>query len=75
MVAVSPPALAAQSEPYSVTRCIHLSGVSTYVQMTASGTLSWTVEKIPVGQRFNDVTVHNPDAVVQQVSSLGPRQR
>lgn len=71
MVVFSPPALAAQSEGYVVTRCFHLTGVGVYVQMSATGTLTWTVEKTPVGQRFNNVTVHNPTITVATRDGCG----
>ncbi|MFL6062767.1 MAG: hypothetical protein ACJ72E_16185 [Marmoricola sp.] len=68
-IALSSPAFAVSSEFYSVFKCVRLPGASTYVQVIASGTVTWTTEKIPVGQRFNNVTVKAPTITVASKSS------
>ncbi len=81
MVAPSSPALALtppppppykpvpQSKTYSVTRCIHLATIGTYVQATASGTIAWNLAHSSTMEFFANVTVRNPTLTVSSRTS------
>ncbi|MFJ9313286.1 hypothetical protein ACIRN4_03760 [Pimelobacter simplex] len=73
LVAAGPPAFAAvQSKNYSVFRCIQLSGVATFAQVTATGTISWTRYDYGNGvYMFKNVTVSKPTLSVSSRTGCG----
>jgi hypothetical protein len=54
---------------YNVFRCVHLPGVATYVQIDATGTITWSVERTPSAILFTNVVVHSPTLAVSSRTS------
>jgi hypothetical protein len=68
----TPTAFAAtQTEPYSVFRCVRLPGVSTYAQVTATGTLSFTVgySRLTPGPFYSNIKISSPTLDVSSRTS------